>query len=253
MGERDDGVGRPVAVVAGVEFAAGAEDGEVEAGGAADAEDDLLAAALVDGSVTEDPEVGVEFGFVRGEDGGDVGGACFFFAIEEELDVGAERLAGVGEGVERGEEGDDGGFVVAGGTGVDAVFGLERGGGGDGLAGGVADLRLEGRSEPLRGIDGLAVVVGVEHDGAGGAGCADFAEDGGDGSGGGERLGGDAAFAHHGDDVGGVAIHVGAVSRDVGQGEEGEEFVDDWALVGLTPLAGEAAARVAGGIREGVR
>jgi hypothetical protein len=96
-----------------------------------------------------------------------MGGAGFFFALPDEADVGLERNVRGLEGAEGGELGEDGGFVVTGSAGVDAGFAVDLfDDGGEGLAG-----------VPLGGCDGLAVIVGVEDDGAFGAGGFDFAPD----------------------------------------------------------------------------
>jgi hypothetical protein len=90
------------------------------------------------------------------EDLFEMSGAGFFFSLPHEADVGFERNVRGLEGAECGELGEDCGFVVSGAAGVDAGFAVDLlDDGGEGLAG-----------VPLGGCDGLAVVVGVEDDGA---------------------------------------------------------------------------------------
>ena len=101
------------------------------------------------------------------EDLFEVRGAGFFFAFPDEADVGVKGNVGGAERVEGGELGEDGGFVVAGGAGVDALFAVDG-----------AERRGEGRGDvPFGGSDGLAVVVGVEDDGVLGAWGVDAAVD----------------------------------------------------------------------------
>ena len=59
VGEHHSGVWGPVSVVAAVEVAVGAVDGDVEAGDTADAEDELGLAGLMLGAVADDPDAGV--------------------------------------------------------------------------------------------------------------------------------------------------------------------------------------------------
>ena len=76
-----------------------------------------------------------------GDEGLEVGGGGFFFAFEDKLEVGAVGLAEFFEGVQGEEEGADGGFVIAGATGVDAPVILITGvgsGQGDWFGGGGA-------------------------------------------------------------------------------------------------------------------
>jgi hypothetical protein len=68
--------------VAAVQFAGGAVDSEIEANHAAGAEDDLVAAAGMLGTVAEEPDVGGEQFLVFDEDFANVRGAHFFLAVE---------------------------------------------------------------------------------------------------------------------------------------------------------------------------
>ena len=85
--ERHRGVRRPVAVVAAVQRALRAVDGELDVRVAAHAEDDLLAPRLVDGAVADDPRVGREQLLVAREYLGEVRRAGLLLALEEELEV----------------------------------------------------------------------------------------------------------------------------------------------------------------------
>src|SRR5262249_28787618 len=58
MSEQDDGIRSPVTIVAAVKTAIGAIHGQLEASGAARAEIDLHAMALMDRAVTQDPCIG---------------------------------------------------------------------------------------------------------------------------------------------------------------------------------------------------
>ena len=151
-------------------------------------------------------------------------GAGFFFAFPDEADVGLERDVCGLESAEGGELGEDGGFVVAGSAGVDAGFAVDLfDDGSEGLAG-----------VPLGWGDGLAVVVGVEDDGAFGAGSFDLAPDYGWGgcgkAGGGEEFGFGSALLELGDEEFGVAAEVGWVGGYVGDGEEVGELLGEFGL-----------------------
>src|SRR5271170_4183754 len=151
-------------------------------------------------------------------------GAGLFFALPDEADVGLERDVRGLEGCKGGELSEDGGFVVAGSAGVDAGFAVDLfDDGSEGLAG-----------VPLGGSDGLAVVVGVEDDGAFGAGSFDLAPDYGWGGGWkrgvGEEFGFGSALLELGDEEFGVAAEVGGVGGDVGDGEEVGELLGEFGL-----------------------
>ena len=220
LDEHQGGVGGPVAVVATVEGVVGAVDGDLEVGVAACAEDEGLAAGLVDGAIADQPDVATDKVAVGHEDLFEVGGASFFFAFPHEADVGLERNVSGLESAEGGELGEDGGFVVAGSAGVDARFAVDLfDDGGEGLAG-----------VPLGWGDGLAVVVCVEDDGAFGAGSFDLSPDdgrrGGGETGGGEEFGFGSALLELGDEEFGVFAETGGIGGDVGDGEEFCELMD---------------------------
>jgi hypothetical protein len=171
--------------------------------------------------------------------------------MSHEFDVRARADSGGAQGVERGEHGDDGRFVVARSAGVEPRFGVEGlavGGQRNHLAavlhGFVTQDWFEWRAGPLLGVERLAIVVRVEDDGAGGAGSGQVAEDHGVGAGDAHQFGLHAALFEHARDGLGVALDVVAVAGDVGDGEQGEEFVDDGAFVLLPPLAGGARGGV---------
>ena len=79
LDEHECGVGRPVAIVAAVEGAVGAVDGDLEVGVAACAEDEVLAAGLIDGAIADEPDVAVDEVAVGHEDLFEMGGAGLFF------------------------------------------------------------------------------------------------------------------------------------------------------------------------------
>ncbi len=136
LDKHERGVWSPVAVVAAVEGAVGAVDGDLEVGVAACAEDEGLAAGLVDGAIADEPDVAVDEVAVGHEDLFEVGGAGFFFALPDEADVGLEWDVRGLESAEGGELGEDGGFVVTGSAGVDAGFAVDLfDDGSEGLAG----------------------------------------------------------------------------------------------------------------------
>src|SRR5579884_330205 len=214
-GEHERGVGRPVAVVAAVQLVAGAVDREIERDNTARAEDDLGAAALVHRTVADQPDVAGQQVLVRGNDLGQVRRAGLLFTLEEEFQIRARRDVGGVEDVERGGDGDNGRFVVGGGAGVEAPFGVDRSFGGkpDHAAvlfeRPVAQHRLPRRRSPFPGVERLAVIVGVKDDGAGGAGRGDFAVNGRRSAGYFEETRADAAAAEEGGNGIGVAADRG--------------------------------------------
>ena len=88
------GIRRPVAVVAAVQFVTGAVERDVDARDAARAEDDLLAAALVDGPVADQPDVARQQVLVLLEDVREVRRAGLFLAFEDEFEVGVTGYGG---------------------------------------------------------------------------------------------------------------------------------------------------------------
>ena len=228
LGEHHGGVGRPVAVVSAVEAVMGPVEGDGDMGVAARAEDDGLRAGLVDGAVADEEDVAVDEVGVGGENLLEVGGAGFFFSFPHKADVGVEGDVGGAESINDGELGEDGGFIVAGAAGVNALLAV------DGAEGG-----REGRWDvPLGGGDGLAVVVGVEDDGVLGAWGVDVGADDGWRVGEGEELGFDVALAELGEEVVGVAAEAFGSGGYVGDGEEVGELVDEVFAMGGGPGVG---------------
>jgi len=96
----------------------------------------------------------------------------FFFAFEDELDIGARRDVGSLEGIESGGEGGERRLIVAGGTGVNTPFGVDHAGRRQRhhtaalIEGTVAHDGFPRRSGPLLGVERLAIVVCVKDDGA---------------------------------------------------------------------------------------
>ncbi len=162
LSQHHRGIGRPVSIVAAVEFPVGAIDGEIETCDAADAEVQLLLAGGVYRAVADEPYVGPEEFFVRCDDLLQSGRTCLLLAFEEEFEIDVRRRSF--EPIERGEHGDDGTFVVGGSAGVETIA-LQCG--------------REWRRLPLARIDRLAVVMRVEHDRAAGIRRGKFGEDGG--------------------------------------------------------------------------
>lgn len=231
LDEEHGGVGCPVAVVSAVEGAVGAVEGDLEVGVAARAEDDGLAARLVDGTIADKPEVAGDQVAVGVEDLREMGRAGLLFSLPDEAKI---DLWGEVRGLksrEGGELGENGGLVVARAASVDA-----------GLAVDLLEERLEGLARlPFGGGDGLAVVVGIEDDGSGRAGRLEFAPDdrgrGGGGIGRGEELCGDSALLELSQKELGVAAEAGRVGGYVGEAKElhegGGEFFVAWRDEGL--------------------
>lgn len=214
--------------------------GDGEVGVAAGAEDDGLQAALVDGAIADEEDVSVDEAGIGGEDLLEVGRAGFFFTFPDEADVGVERDVGGTEGVEGGELGEDGGLVITGGAGVDALLAVD-----------LAQGWGEGRGDvPLGGGDGLAVVMGVEDDGVLGAGSVDLAEDDGRRAGEGEQARVDVALGELREEEVGVAAETGGIGGDVGDGEEAAELVDEVGAMGSGVSLGGLGGCLAEGLSE---
>lgn len=177
-GEFGSGVESEVAEVPGMEFVGWPPDGEFEFDVAAYAEGDVSAAEGVGGAVAEQPDVGCgEEVAVAFDVACEVGACGFFFAFDEDDEVDGGVDAGVAEGVERGEQGDDGRLVVGGGASVDAAVvgqGMVERCVVESDAAAVDAIGEEGGSPggdgPVGVVGGLPVVVGVDADGAVGAG-----------------------------------------------------------------------------------
>jgi hypothetical protein len=195
------------------------------------------------GAIEEQPGVGRQHRFVRLEQVAQVRRAGFFFAFQEELHVDRGRLLGRLEGIESGQHGDDRALVVAGRAGADANGGIDgvalgrHGHGVGGHAVGVAtQLGSERIAVPSAPGHRLSVVVRVHHDGARGPGRFQFAEQGGTAAGGrDEGPHGHAAFGEGRGQKLDVAPDVRGVGGHVGNGHQGERFVEDLALVGASP------------------
>ena len=172
-------IGRPIPIVAAVQFAVGPVESDGEMGHAARAEDHALASALVDRAIADEPDVSAEFVAILLEHGAEVCRTRFLFAFPDETQIGLERNVGGLQCVERGELREDGSFVVGGRARVDARLAIDH-----------FRHRREGRfGFPFLGSDGLSVVMRVEDDGVLCAGRLDFAVDHRIGPGCGEQLG----------------------------------------------------------------
>src|SRR5260221_11321725 len=145
------------------------------------------------------------------------------------------------EGVERGEDGDDRGFVVGSGAGINApVVSVgassrwirKRDWFAAGFDGVVAKNGSEGRlGGPGGWIDGVAVIVRIENNGMRCAFCVEFAEDDGTAPLNRKKMRFDAACLEHFLEAGGVFFDIRSVASDVGNSEEFAEFADNAVLV----------------------
>jgi hypothetical protein len=214
------------------------------------AKDDLLAAALMYGAVADEPDVRGQQVFVFRDDLRQVRRAGFFFAFEDELEIGAGRNVRGLEGVERGGDGGEGSFVIAGGTGVDPPFGVDVAGGGECdhaaifIQGTVAHYGLPGRSHPLFRVERLAIVVCVKDDGASGAGRQNLAIDSRRRARDFQQAGADTALFEQRGDGSGVLANAFRIAGEIGQCEQLQELAEDGSLVDLPPGAGGARSGV---------
>jgi hypothetical protein len=224
LDEHHGRIGSPVAVVATVQTVVGAVDGDLQVSVAACAEDERLTAGLIDGAIADEPDIAVDEVAVGHEDLFEVSGAGFFFSLPYEADIGLKwNIRGL-ERTEGGELSEDGGFVVACAAGVDAGFAVDLlDDWGEGFAG-----------LPLGGCYGLAVVVGVEDDGALGAGSFNLTED--DGWDGGGKVGGGKEFCFGAalpelvDEEFGISVEIGGIGGDVWNREEVGELLREFCL-----------------------
>ncbi len=229
-------IGRPVAVVAAVQFAVRPVERDGEMRHAARAEDHALASALVNRAIADEPDVSAEFAAILLEHGAEVCRTRFLFAFPDETQIGLERNVRGLQCVERGKLREDGGLVVGRGARVDARLAIDH-----------FRHRRKGRfGFPFLGSDGLTVVVRVEDDGVLRAGRLDLAIDHRIGSGRGEQLSFNVAALEHPDQRFGVALDVRFVAGDVGDGEETGELLQDLLLVRSPPLT----RSVSGSLRE---
>ena len=240
---RHAGVGRPVAVVSAVQGAVGTVEGHVHAHHAAHAKHQLRRPAHVGGTIEEQPRVGGERRLVRLEQVAQVRRAGFFLAFQEELHVHRGRLLRGLERVEGGQHGDDRALVVAGRARADThggINGVALGRHGHGVGGHAVFVatQLGGERIAVPSAPGhrLSVVVRVHHDGARGAGRLKLAEERRTAARGrAQRPHSHAAFGEGRREKLHVAPDVRGVGGHVGDGHQGERFVEDLALVGLPP------------------
>ena len=174
MRNRDGGIGRPISIVAAVERAFGTKQRDVNAHHAADTEHQLRSAADMRGSIEEQPRVCLEFVAMRVEDVAEMIGSSLFFAFEEELDVHRRCAAKRLERVERRQHRHDGSFIVTRRACADAHFridggtdGRQRHGVGRHAILEAPKLRRERLAIPPATGNWLAIIVRVEHHGAG--------------------------------------------------------------------------------------
>ena len=234
-----------------VERAGGAIDGRFEIDDAAVAAAHQRAAGLVDRAIAHDQQIGGEQGLVGAHDGAEIGGAGLFLALPQDLDVDVGFDALGGQRIERPQRDGDGGFVVPGGAAVQAPFHVDGGGAGQidlgagrrcGAQGG-----LERRIEPAGLVYRLPVIMGIEQEGALGAGGAALRKHTRGCAGAGAKLAcGEAARFQLGFEEIGVAIHVGQVAGDARHGDESAIIGDQLALIGFTPVADGGAQLVRG-------
>src|SRR5213076_1951411 len=92
----------------------------------------------------------------------------FFFSFEKEPEIDRRLHSGAAHGVERGEHGNDRGLIVTGRTGEEAPFrvGRLRAVPIDIVPGVVPHRWLPRLALPLRWVDRLSVVMGIERDGS---------------------------------------------------------------------------------------
>ena len=242
MCELHRGVGRPVAVVPAVQRTRGAEEGHLEVGDAARAEVDLHAPGLVHRAVAQEPGVPGDLVAIVPQEALEVRRARLLLAFQEERDVHRRGAPEGAQRVERGEQAHDGSLVVRGGPAEEARFrrigrARERY-----LATAVgqrpvAQDRRPRIARPLRGIDGLAVVVRVEHDRAPRSRDFQLAVHGGRRALDLEQPRGETAASQHPDEVIGVGADGRGVAREVREGHEVGQLAHDLRLVRLPPRA----------------
>ena len=104
----------------------GAVNGQVEAVTSAYTVNQLPAAALVDGSVTEQPQVGSQPVLVFFQHGAQVGRAGFFLTIHENFQVDRQGNTSLIKGHQRAVQCNDRRLVVAGRAAEDAPFRVKR-------------------------------------------------------------------------------------------------------------------------------
>ncbi len=250
MGEDVAGVRRPIPVVPGVQVPRRPVDRDLHPHRAAHAERELRPAALVRGTIEEQPDVDVVDPVPSHlHVGAEVRGAGLLLAIEEEDQVGRGRDAGLGERAKDREDGCDGRLVVTGRAGVDAPLGIDFLTGrrkGSRLTTGLHRRRvqrgLEGRVGPVGGVDGLPVVVDVDPQRPGGARDPELAVDDGRYAIHLQELGGDPDVDQLVANVLGGPPNVVQVGGPIGIGQELGEVVEDRGLVGLAVCAGDVGA-----------
>ncbi len=172
-GQDVPGVGRPVPVVAGVEIARGPVDRDLHPHGPANPERQLRTAALVRGPIEEEPHVDIRDPVRRHLHVlTQMTRARFLLAVEEEDEVGRGLHAFFPERAQDGQDCGDRRLVVTGRAGVQPplrVHRIPRLGHGARRPAGLHRRGVERGFErgvrPVRGVDGLAVVVDVDAEG----------------------------------------------------------------------------------------
>ncbi len=227
MGEAGDRVGRPVAVVPVVQGPDRPIHGDLQARGAARAEAEQHAAALVNGAVTDQPCIGSEQIGVRGHGSGQVRRARLLLAFEHEPQVERGALPLREQRVQCRQHGDDGRLVVAGRARIEPRLGVQR-------------ARSIERNVAPGAIGGLPVIVGVERERARALWPGQVGHENGWRVGLAQHLHGEAAPLEHAAQHLDVALDVRPVARDVGDREQGRELGEDGALVSRPPRPGRA-------------
>ena len=80
----------------------------------------------MDGTVAHQPQIGRKQILVRRQDLFQVRRSGFFLAFKGKFDVGLHFETGCPNGIQSGQDGDDGSFVVARGARVEPPLGFER-------------------------------------------------------------------------------------------------------------------------------
>ena len=119
-------IGRPVPVVAAMQFAVRPVERDGEMGHAACAEDHALASALVNRAIADEPDVSAEFAAILLEHGAEVCRTGFLFAFPDETQIGLERNVRGLQCVKRGKLREDRGFVVGRRAGIDARLAVDH-------------------------------------------------------------------------------------------------------------------------------
>ena|SRR5438105_8611729 len=92
--EHHRGIRSPVAVMPTVQLVRGPVNGNVQSLDATRAKYNLLAAALMHGTIADQPDIAAQRVLVGGNDVSEVPGAGFFLAFEDKSDIGLKRDMG---------------------------------------------------------------------------------------------------------------------------------------------------------------